>query len=41
MHAVLISSHILGQYMESDENDVLVKMLRVIEIFTYLGSILY
>lgn len=41
MHVILVSSHIISHYLESEENDIIVKLLRTVEIFTYLGSILY
>ena len=41
MHAILITSHCIGQYIESMDNDLIVKLLRVVEIFTYIGTILY
>lgn len=41
MHAILISSHCFGQYIESMDNDLIVKLLRVVEIFAYIGTILY
>lgn len=41
MHATLIATHIIRQQIESDENDIPRQLLRVLEIFTYLGTILY
>ena len=41
MHALLIFSHVISQWIECDENDLIVKLFRVIEIFTYIGTILY
>lgn len=41
MHAFLICSHCLRLVMDSEENDLIVKLFRVLEIFIFLGTILY
>ena len=41
MHGFLIASHFFRLWMDSDENDLIVKLMRVLEIFVYIGTILY
>lgn len=41
MHSWLIASQFIRLLMDCDENDLLVKLLRVSDIFFYIGTILY
>ena len=41
MHGILIGSSILNKVIENEYNDLIVKLFRVVEIFTYIGTILY
>ena len=41
MHGFLIASHLLRVTMDSDENNLIIRLFRVLEIFFYIGTILY